>query len=60
MAVAHFQHKVLFEMFPDLPDHTLSSIWQNCAGDLSAAVDEALTISSLDNLNEEGESPSSG
>ena len=47
--------KALFEMFPDLPDRTLSSVWRNCGGDFSAAVDEALTISSLDNFNAEGE-----
>lgn len=42
-------------MFPDLPDQTLTSVWRNCGGDFSAAVDEALTISSLDNFNAEGE-----
>ena len=47
--------KALFEMFPDLSDQTLSSVWRNCGGDFSAAVDEALTISSLDDFNVEGE-----
>lgn len=42
-------------MFPDLPGQTLSSVWRNNGGDFSAAVDEALTISSLDNFNVEGE-----
>lgn len=42
--------QVLFEMFPDLPDETLSSVWRRCNSDFSAAVDEALTISSLQDL----------
>lgn len=41
-------------MFPDTPHHTLSLIWQNCGGDLSAAVDEALTLASLDNAGGHG------
>lgn len=41
-------------MFPDTPHHTLSLIWENCGGDLSAAVDEALTLASLHSASGHG------
>lgn len=47
--------KVLLDMFPNLPEEALLSILQNYQGDFSAAVDEALTITSLGNSSDAGE-----
>eukprot|EP00903_Cladosiphon_okamuranus_P005644 g5610.t1 len=41
--------KVLSDMFPDIPQQTLTSILQSCGGSVSTAVDEALTLTSLGN-----------
>lgn len=46
--------QVLFDMFPDMPQQTLTSILQSCGGNVSAAVDEALTLASLGNGSELG------
>ena len=47
--------QALSDMFPDIPQQTLTTIWRNSGKDLSAAVDEALTLASLGNDNENGE-----
>ncbi|CBJ25693.1 conserved unknown protein [Ectocarpus siliculosus] len=45
--------KVLFDMFPDTPHQTLATIWRNCGEDFSTALDEALTVASLGNADEQ-------
>lgn len=47
--------QVLFDMFPDTPHQTLATIWRNCGEDFSTALDEALTVASLGNADEQGE-----
>lgn len=47
-------------MFPGIPKQIVHSVWESCQGDFSAAVDEALTITSLGTYDDQGENPFQG